>query len=233
MDLGFGRCTLDWTIPGASASYSSRFRSSMKRMIPILEGSRIRLEPLTLAHLPALEKIALDPEANGAVWRYMLSKPKSPQELLVWAEAALAAAATGTSMPWVTVLKAAGPNSADKVIGSTRYLDLDLTHKTVEVGHTWLHPSYHGTGANAEAKYLQLRHAFEELGLNRVALKTHHENLQSQAAMRKLGAQYEGTFRNHYIMPNGILRHSVWFSITREDWPGVKAGLEKRLTRDL
>jgi RimJ/RimL family protein N-acetyltransferase len=160
----------------------------------------------------------------------MLSKPTTPEALRAWADAALAAKAAGTSMPWVTVLKSADEKMPDKVIGSTRYLDLDRVHKTVEVGHTWLHPAFHRSGANAEAKFLQLRYAFEELRLNRVALKTHHENLQSQAAMRKLGAQYEGTFRNHYIMPDGSLRHSVWFSITREDWPEVKAGLEERLS---
>jgi RimJ/RimL family protein N-acetyltransferase len=145
-----------------------------------------------------------------------------------WAEAALKAEAAGTSMPWVTVLKPADPADVERVIGSTRYLDLDLTHKTVEVGHTWLHPDFHGSGANAEAKLLQLQYAFETLGLNRVALKTHHENLHSQAAMRKLGAVYEGTFRNHYLMPDGSMRHSVWCSITREEWPGVKATLERR-----
>ncbi len=196
---------------------------------PTLEGSHIRLEPLSLTHLQALEDVALDPAANGAIWRYMLVQPRTREELQRWAEAALTAAAGGTSMAWVTVLKAGGPGGSDKVIGSTRYLDLDLTHKTVEVGHTWLHPAFHKTGANAEAKFLQLKYGFEQLGLNRVALKTHHENLQSQAAMRKLGAQYEGTFRNHYIMPGGSLRHSVWFSITKEDWPEVKAGLERRI----
>ena len=71
------------------------------------------------------------------------------------------------------------------------------------------------------------------LGLNRVAFKTHHENLQSQAAMQKLGAVYEGTFRNHYVMPDGSLRHSVWFSITREEWPQVRSRLEERLLRRL
>jgi RimJ/RimL family protein N-acetyltransferase len=91
---------------------------------------------------------------------------------------------------------------------------------------------YQGSGANPEAKLLQLTYAFETLHLNRVALKTHHENLQSQAAMRKLGAQYEGTFRNHYLMPDGSQRHSVWFSITKEDWPQVKSNLEQRLASE-
>jgi RimJ/RimL family protein N-acetyltransferase len=134
-------------------------------------------------------------------------------------------------MPWVTILKSQSPGEPDRVIGSTRYIDLDLQHRTVEIGHTWLSPNHHGAGVNPEAKLLQLAYAFETLNLRRVALKTHHENLQSQAAMRKLGAQYEGTFRNHYIMPDGTPRHSVWFSITQEDWPQVKSQLEQRLAQ--
>jgi RimJ/RimL family protein N-acetyltransferase len=127
-------------------------------------------------------------------------------------------------MPWVTVLKADG-----RAIGSTRFLDFDKVNRTTELGNTWLAPEFHGTAVNAEAKLLQLTYAFEKLQLNRVALKTHHENLQSQAAMRKIGAVGEGTFRNHYVMPDGSLRHSVWFSIIREDWPQVRSLLTERV----
>ncbi|WP_213803611.1 GNAT family protein [Granulicella sp. dw_53] len=194
----------------------------MKPTTPTLEGPRIRLEPLTLAHLPALEQVAFDPR----IWRYMNTPVNTPQDLRKWAETALALKQAGTVIPWVTILK-----SENKVIGSTRYMDLDLHHRTVEIGNTWLSPQYHGAHANPEAKLLQLTYAFETLNLRRVALKTHHENLQSQAAMRKLGAQYEGTFRNHYIMDNGSQRHSVWFSIIQEDWPQVKSQLEHRLAQ--
>jgi len=91
-------------------------------------------------------------------------------------------------------------------------------------------PPFKQAGVNAEAKLLQLTYAFETLNLNRVAFKTHHENLQSQAAIKKLGAQYEGTFpHNHNITPDGTIRHSMWFSITKEEWPQVKTGLQKRL----
>ncbi len=161
----------------------------------------------------------------------MLTSIQTPSGLRAWAESALKLEAAGTGMPWVvvlkqpTILKSQSPETPDKVVGSTRYIDLDLHHRTVEIGHTWLSPAYHGTGINPEAKLLQLTYAFETLNLRRVALKTHHENLQSQAAMRKLGAQYEGTFRNHYIMPDGSARHSVWFSITQEDWPQVRSKL--------
>lgn len=190
---------------------------------PILEGARLRLEPLSKTHLPGLEKIAFDER----IWRYMLTVVKTPEDLRGWMDSALQAKATGSTIPWATVLK--GEN---RVIGSTRFLDLDLIHRTVEIGHTWLSPEFHGAGLNPEAKLLQLTYAFEELKMNRVALKTHHENLQSQAAMRKMGAIEEGTFRNHYVMPDGSLRHSVWFSIIREDWPQVKSRLEERLQRE-
>ncbi len=202
----------------------------MKIETPLLDGMRVRLEPLTWAHLPALEAVAFDER----IWRYMNTWVKTREDLRGWLEAALKMEAGGTSLPWVTILKAEGGDSNsgdvnDRVIGSTRFADLDLHHGTVELGYTWISPEFHGAGVNPEAKLLQLGYAFEVLGLRRVALKTHHLNLQSQAAMRKLGAVEEGTFRNHFVMPDGSQRHSVWFSVTREDWPRVKAGLEHRV----
>ena len=184
---------------------------------PTLEGTHVRLEPLSLAHLPALEAIAFDP----SIWRYMLAPIHTPDDLLTWATSALSAPNTLT---WVTIKK-----SSNELVGSTRFLDLDLHHRTTELGHTWLAAPARGTLINTEAKLLQLTYAFETLNLNRVALKTHHENLQSQNAMKSIGAIYEGTFRRHYLMPDGTHRDSVWFSIIREDWPTVKAHLTQRL----
>jgi RimJ/RimL family protein N-acetyltransferase len=189
---------------------------------PTLDGARIRLEPMTLEHLTGLEAVALD----DRIWRYMTTWVKNRDDLKRWMESALKAETAGTVVPWVTVLKA-----ENRVIGSTRFLDFNRTHKTTELGSTWLAPEFHGAGLNAEAKLLQLRFAFEELRLNRVALETHHENLQSQAAIRKIGAPEEGTFRNHYVMPDGSARHSVWFSIIREDWPRVRSLLEERVAQ--
>jgi RimJ/RimL family protein N-acetyltransferase len=189
---------------------------------PTLDGVRVRLEPMTLEHLNALEAVAFDDQ----IWRYMVTWVKNRDDLKNWVESALQAEQAGTVLPWVTVLKA-----QSRVIGSTRFMDFDQAHKTTELGSTWLAPDFHGAGLNAEVKLLQLRFAFDELGLNRVALKTHHENLQSQAAMRKIGAIEEGTFRNHYVMPDGSARHSVWFSIIREEWPRVRSLLEERVAR--
>jgi RimJ/RimL family protein N-acetyltransferase len=192
--------------------------------MPVLEGTRIRLEPMAERHLAGLEKIAFD----DRIWRYMPVTVKTPEELREWLEKALRLKEAGTSLPWVTVLKA-----ENRVIGSTRFSDLDRIHETAELGHSWLTPELHGTGLNAEAKLLQLTYAFEELKLRRVALKTHHENLQSQKAMRNIGAVEEGRFRNHFIMPDGSQRHSVWFSIIREDWPQTKSRLEERVRGSL
>ena len=186
---------------------------------PLLEGPTVRLEPLSLDHLSRLEEIAFD----DRIWKYMLTRVTNRSQLETWINVALAAKTAG-QMIWVTILK-----RENRVVGSTRLIDVDLRHRSVEIGHTWISPQWQGAHVNPEAKLLQLRYAFEDLGLNRVAFKTHHENLQSQAALRKLGAVYEGTFRNHYIMPDGSLRHSVWFSITREEWPQVQSRLENRL----
>ncbi len=188
--------------------------------LPVLEGTRVRLEPMTREHLAALEKIAFD----DRIWRYMPVTMKTPEDLREWLETALRLKEAGTSLPWVTVLKA-----ESRVIGSTRFSDLDRIHETAELGHTWLAPEFHGAGLNAEAKLLQLTYAFEELKLRRVALKTHHENFQSQKAMLKIGAVEEGRFRNHFIMPDGSQRDSIWFSIIREDWPQTKSRLEERV----
>lgn len=187
---------------------------------PVLDGEMVRLEPLTWEHLAGLEKVAFDER----IWRYMLTRVETQEDLRGWLESALKMQAGGNSLPWVTILKDGG-----RVVGSSRFADLDLHHGTVELGYTWIAPAFQGAGVNPEAKLLQLRYAFETLGLRRVALKTHHLNLQSQAAMRKLGAVEEGTFRNHYVMPDGSQRHSVWFSITREDWPQVRSRLEQRV----
>ena len=189
-------------------------------MTPVLEGTRVRLEPMTMGHLAGLEAVAFD----NRLWRYTLDQLRTREDLERYMRKAMGFEETGIAMPWVTVLK-----TKNRVIGSTRFMDLDRVHKTTEIGWTWLAPEFQGSGLNAEVKLLQLTYAFEELELNRVALKTHHENLRSQAAMRKIGAVEEGTFRNHMVMPDGSMRHSVWFSIIREEWPQVRSLLEARV----
>jgi RimJ/RimL family protein N-acetyltransferase len=188
----------------------------------VLEGRHVRLEPLTQEHFSELAAVAFDPE----LWRLSTVVVANEADLHAYIDAALALQKAGAAMPWVTREKSSG-----KVVGSTRFLDIQPAHKNLEIGSTWLAQPWQGTGLNTEAKYLQLRHAFEEWGAMRVALKTHHENLRSQAAMRAIGARQEGLFRNHMRMPDGGIRHSVWFGITCEEWPEVKAHLHQRMQR--
>ncbi|AXC10822.1 hypothetical protein ACPOL_1476 [Acidisarcina polymorpha] len=188
----------------------------------LLEGERVRLEPLTLDHLPELAEVAFEP----TIWRWMSVWVTNDEELELFVAKALADARAGSAVVWVTRSKSDG-----KVAGATRLYDISQQHRTMELGFTWLHPNYHRTGVNVEAKYLQLGHAFQGMNAARVAFKTHHENMRSQRAIAALGAKPEGTFRNHMIMPDGSVRHSVWYSIIREEWPVVKASLEARLAR--
>jgi RimJ/RimL family protein N-acetyltransferase len=114
-------------------------------------------------------------------------------------------------------------------VGSTSYLNIDRQHRRLEIGGTWITPAWQRSPINTEAKYLQLRHAFETLGCIRVEFKTDSLNTKSRQALTRIGAVEEGTFRNHMVMPGGRIRHSVYFSITSEDWPAVKAHLEERM----
>ena len=111
----------------------------------------------------------------------------------------------------------------------TTYLDIRPEHRGLEIGMTWYAPSARGTKVNPEAKLLLLEHAFERLDAIRVQLKTDQRNVQSQRAIAKLGAVYEGTLRNHMIFESGYIRNTVMYSITPEEWPSVKQGLLDRL----
>jgi RimJ/RimL family protein N-acetyltransferase len=191
----------------------------------VLAGERVRLEPMRMEHLEDLAAVAFEP----AIWRWMPMQMETTEQLQLWMQQAMDQAAKGRALPWVTRSLVDGDGSSGKVVGSTRFMDIETQHRTLEIGGTWLAPDWQRSGINVEAKFLQLRYAFEELGAIRVALKTHHENLRSQSAIEALGAAREGVFRNHMIMPDNSYRHTVWYSITAEEWPGVKSRLQERL----
>jgi len=185
-----------------------------------LEGSIVRLEPLSLEHLDGLAEVAFD----ESIWRWTVVQPTDIGGLRAWIEAALAGRAAGSEMPFATVDRSSG-----RPIGSTRFMSIVPEHRRLEIGWTWVAPQWQRKGANQEAKYLQLRHAFEVLGANRVEFKTDSLNEKANPALLSIGATYEGTFRNHMVMPGGRLRHSTYYSVTREEWPDRKAKLEARL----
>ncbi len=187
-----------------------------------LEGSEIRLEPLSLDHLRGLTEVGLDAE----IWRWMLSSISTPGELRSWLEAALDAAQEGREVPFATIERGSG-----RVIGSTRYLNVDGHHRRLEIGYTWVAPAWQRTAANSEAKLLLLRHAFETLGALRVEFKTDSLNERSRAALAGIGATEEGTLRNHMVTDSGRRRHSTYFSVIEEEWPRVRQHLEARVAR--
>jgi RimJ/RimL family protein N-acetyltransferase len=187
-----------------------------------LEGSRVRLEPISMDHFPALAEIAFDP----LMWKWMNDSMANEADLRRYIQNALDASAAGTAMVWATCSK-----TDNRVVGSTRFADIQTAHRSLEIGWTWIHPNYQRSGINVEAKYLQLRHAFETMGARRVAFKTHHNNTQSQNAILALGAKHEGIFRNHIIRPDGSTRHSYWYSIIEEEWPEVRLHLERRMQK--
>ena len=113
-------------------------------------------------------------------------------------------------------------------VGSTRYLNYAPEHRRVEIGWTWLRRSAWGTGANVETKFLLLCRAFDECGLQRVEFKTDARNLRTRGSLLALGAQFEGVFRKHMLLPSGP-RDSAWYAITEDDWPEVKQRLRQRL----
>ncbi len=116
-----------------------------------------------------------------------------------------------------------------EVAGSTRYGDIRAPHRGLEIGWTWLHPRWYGSGVNTRMKRLMLAHAFEQMGMLRVQIKTDGRNLRSQRAIEKLGAVREGVLRKHMVLPDGYVRDTVMYSITDEEWPRVKRDLEAQV----
>ena len=176
----------------------------------------MRLEPMTVDHVDALTEVGLHSE----LWRWIPTQVSNRAEMLTYVKTALEEFERGVSLPFVTIL-----NSTGRVIGSTRYGNIDLANCRVEIGWTWITPAYQRTGANTEAKLLLLTHAFERLKLNRVELKTDALNHRSRAAIARLGAVEEGIFRKHLITSTGRIRDTVYFSIIDSEWPAVKARL--------
>ena len=195
----------------------------MRRHEPVvLEGDHVRLEPLGEQHRTDLVAAAAE---DPATMRYMLTNiPVHGWE--AWIGEALRGVAAGRYVAWATVDRASG-----QAVGSTRFGDIEPDHGRVEIGWTWIAPSHQRTAINTEAKLLQLRYAFDDLGATRVALKTDGRNLRSQAAIERLGATREGVLRRHTLMPDGFLRDTVYYSILADEWPGVRARLEDRLGR--
>jgi len=186
----------------------------------ILVGDIIRLEPLTSDHAGELARIGLHPD----LWRLQPEPVATADDMRRYVDRALEGQREGTCLPFVIVLQSTG-----QIIGSTRYMDIALAHRRLEIGATWLTPASQRSGANTEAKFLLLQHAFETIGIMRVVFKTELSNTQSRQAILRIGGVEEGVFRKHLIAQSGRARDMVYFAILDEDWPKVKARLQARL----
>jgi len=185
-----------------------------------LEGEVVRLEPMSFDHLHGLCEVGLD----ESLWALIPSKVASREDMLAYIESALADLDRGVALPFVTVEKGSG-----KVIGSTRFGNIDTANLRTEIGWTWIAPAWQRSRVNTEAKLLMLTHAFETWKCIRVEFKTDSLNERSRNAIRRIGATEEGIFRNHMITASGRFRHSVYFSIIDTEWESVKAKLRSML----
>jgi N-acetyltransferase len=187
-------------------------RLRLDRLDVRLEGRLVVLEPLGPEHVDGLRVAA----ADERTWTWM-----STRDVEAWLEHAL----TEQGRQAFALLREGA------IVGSTSYLNIAPEHLRLEIGHTWMHPSTWGMGANTEAKYLLLLHAFERLGAQRVEFKTDARNERARAALAALPAEFEGIHRKHMLVRGGERRDSAWYAVIDDDWPAVKAALEARLSR--
>jgi RimJ/RimL family protein N-acetyltransferase len=186
-----------------------------------LAGKVVRLEPLSEAHVPALALAG----RYESIWKYMLyADLTSDESMAAWVGDMLGRQQAGTDLPFTVIHLESG-----RAVGATRYLEMRPQHRSLEIGGTWYTPEFQRTGVNTECKYLMLKYAFEKMNCIRVQFKADLRNEQSIRAIERLGAVREGVLRNHYILQDGTLRDSVYFSILDREWLEVKARLEERL----
>lgn len=187
----------------------------------VLEGRFVRLEPLRRNHAGDLA-IAAKKLDFGWSWTPLRSGEDVDKRI----EDTLELENNGQAYTFVVSLK-----PENRIVGSTSYFQVAPEHKRAEIGYTWYEQSLWGTYVNPECKYLLLRHAFEDWHANRIQISTDIKNVHSQRAIVKLGAKLEGTLRNHMIRRDGSLRDTMLYSITSNEWPGVKKTLEDRISR--
>ncbi|TFD74793.1 GNAT family N-acetyltransferase [Cryobacterium fucosi] len=189
---------------------------------PTLAGSLVTLEPLSHDHVADL-RVAAD---EGELWRAWYTAVPHPEAMAGEIERRLSLHAQGHMLPWAIRLASTG-----RVVGMTTFMNPSDAAPRLEIGSTWLAKSVQGTGANREAKFLQLAYAFDVLHCIAVEFRTHWHNRQSRKAIAALGAKEDGVLRNHSVGPDGALRDTVVFSIIQSEWPAVRLGLLHSLAR--
>jgi len=185
-----------------------------------LTGTKVILEPLSLEHTESMVAAVKD----GELWKLWYTSIPSPEKVGDHIKTALDLRENVGWMPFVVREKA-----STKIIGATRYCNVDEVNQRLEIGYTWYSESYQRTAVNTECKYLLLSHAFEKLDAIAVELRTHWHNHKSRAAIARLGAKQDGVLRNHQKSADGVYRDTVVFSIINSEWLAVKKSLEFKL----
>lgn len=186
----------------------------------ILTGNIVELQPMQPYHFTELEALAKD----ARIWQHYVFDGTNSANFRTALQAGLTEKEKGTQFPFVIYHKA-----DNKLIGGTRYLDIQPAHRKLEIGWTWLHPDYWGTPVNLECKLLLLTFAFEQLQAVRVQLKTDENNIRSRKAIEKIGGRFEGILRNDMLRENGTHRNSAYYSIIDTEWPDAKKQINELL----
>lgn len=189
-----------------------------------LEGRFVRLEPLRPEHADLFWQVAQNDLED--IFRWIPYAVRTQQDFHQLVDKAFAEQQRGESIVFATVERASG-----RTIGSTRFMNIDRVNQRVEIGSTWIAPAWQRTAVNSEAKYLMLRHAFEQWKCIRVELKTDALNQKSRNAILRIGAKEEGTLRRHLLTWTGRVRDTVYFSILDSEWGGVKERLNAGLNK--
>lgn len=184
-----------------------------------LSGPHARLEPLDPGHAQALAEAVRD----GELWQLWYTAIPPPEHMAAEVERRLSLQRAGSMLPF-TVFDASG-----RVVGMTTFMNIDATHRRVEIGSTWYARSVQRSALNTQCKRLLLGHAFDTLDCIAVEFRTHRLNVQSRRAIERLGAQLDGMLRAHQRMPNGTLRDTAVYSITAAEWPTIRAHLDFQL----
>lgn len=185
-----------------------------------LEGEFVRLEPLRFEHWESLYEAGSD----KSLWRWTAAVVASAGDMRRYVETALDEQGRGVSLPFVTIEK-----SSNKIVGSTRFGNIDAKNRRAEIGWTWINPRWQRSYVNTEAKLLMLEHAFEIWKCVRVELKTDALNEKSRRAILRIGATEEGVLRRHLITDAGRIRDTVYFSILDSEWRQVEENLVSKL----
>jgi RimJ/RimL family protein N-acetyltransferase len=184
-----------------------------------LKGVLVTLDPLDIDHAGQLRAAVMD----GEFWKLWFAKVPSPEQMESYVMRAVEDAAQGN------IAFAVRLNKTNRIVGTTRFYNVDELNQRPMLGYTWYAKSVCKTGVNSESKFLLLQYIFEQKNAIAVEFRTHYFNQISRNSIERLGAKQDGILRNHQRMPDGSIRDTVVYSILQHEWPAVKNNLLHRL----